>query len=333
MTANKFAALAPSFSLPKNDTVWFPKWVFRFASFLKLNRETNLPLTHQSIIEFSRQLRDRRVPAWQLYQKVFGRELEFLDAVRSNRPDHRPTVLSREEIGRLYPLFGGRNQLIFQLLYGSGLRHREALRLRIKDIEFDQGHIVVRDGKGEKDRVTVLPGTCVDSLHGQIETARLLHTQDLAEGFGNVYLPYALARKYPNAAREFGWQYLFPSRQKSRDPRTGIIRRHHIQESSFGRAFRSAVTRAKIDKPAVPHSLRHSFATHLLEDGADIRTVQELLGHNDVSTTQIYLHVMNKPGLAVKSPVDRLSSIGKSQPISNRSSCLTRPRGVKARGQ
>ncbi len=242
-----------------------------------------------------------------LYEKVFARELEFLDVIKSKKPQHLPLVLSKREIHQLFPLMSGRNRLMFQLLYGSGLRHKEALRLRVKDIDFDLAHIVIRDGKGAKDRVTVLPHATKQRLLEQIETVRTIHEKDLEEGFGEVYLPYALERKYPNAARQIGWQYLFPSQKKSMDPRTGKIRRHHIRESSFGEAFRKAVRTAKLDKPAVPHSLRHSFATHLLEDGTDIRTVQELLGHKDVSTTQIYLHVMNRPGLAVQSPADRLS--------------------------
>ncbi len=175
--------------------------------------------------------------------------------------------------------------------------------MRVKDVCFDQGHLVVRDGKGEKDRITVLPTTSVEPLKVQIEYVRQQHLIDLREGFGEVSLPYALERKYKNANREFGWQFVFPSRQRSRDPRSGKIRRHHLSDSAFGDYFRRAVRRVGITKPAVPHSLRHSFATHLLEDGADIRTVQELLGHKDVSTTMIYTHVMNRPGIAVWSPV------------------------------
>jgi integron integrase len=241
-----------------------------------------------------------------MYQRVFGRELEFIDAVKSKKPETLPVVLSRAEIERLYGLCHGRNKLIFQLLYGSGLRHRESLRLRIKDLCFDEGHIVIRSAKGEKDRITVLPESSIEALRERIEQTRLIHETDLREGFGEVYLPYALERKYKNASRQFGWQYLFPSRQKSRDPRSGTIRRHHLRESAFGVFFRKAARMAKIDKNAVPHSLRHSFATYMLEDGADIRTVQSLLGHKDVSTTMIYLHVMNKPGLAVKSPGDKV---------------------------
>lgn len=241
-----------------------------------------------------------------LYQSVFGRELAFLDVTRANKPARLPVVLSRAEIGLLMPEFSSVRKLMFEILYGAGLRHAECRRFRVKDACFDEGHIVVRNGKGDKDRITVLPERCRDTLRAQIETVRRQHQRDLDAGFGAVYLPHALERKYANAKYEFGWQWVFPSHQMSKDPRSGAIRRHHVGEDFFANYFKAAVDRVGIVKNAVPHSLRHSFATHLLEDGADIRTVQELLGHKDVQTTMIYTHVMNRPGIAVKSPVDAI---------------------------
>lgn len=241
-----------------------------------------------------------------LFRSVLGRKLAFLDFVPADKAQRLPVVLSREEVGRLQAEFDGLKRLMFLLMYGAGLRHAECYRLRIKDVCFDQGHLVIRNPKGDRDRHTVLPEIARQGLAHQIARVTRRHQIDLDEGYGAVNLPYALRRKYPNEETRLGWQWLFPSRQRSLDPRSGRKGRHHVSNAFFANAFARAVRRCQITKNAVPHSLRHSFATHLLEDGADIRTVQELLGHKDVRTTMIYLHVMNKPGLAVKSPADHL---------------------------
>ncbi len=240
-----------------------------------------------------------------LYRNVLHIQLTGpILAMRAKRGQYLPTVLSRNEVNQVLNGMQGLHQLMAQLLYGSGLRLMECLRLRVKDIDFEQSQIVVREGKGEKDRLTMLPTSLVEPLKAQIIFVTWQHERDLLDGFGSVELPFALARKYPNADKELGWQYIFPSDRLSLDPRSGITRRHHLDPSGLQRAVRAAASLAPINKPVSPHTFRHCFATHLLEAGYDIRTVQELLGHKDVKTTMIYTHVLNRGPKAVRSPLD-----------------------------
>lgn len=242
-----------------------------------------------------------------LYTNVLGRDLDWLkDVARAKRPRRLPVVLSRDEIQRVLARMVGINSLLARLMYGTGMRAMESLQLRVKDVDFAYRQVIIREGKGNKDRVTPLPETLVEALQIQLARVRDLHNRDLAEGFGTVYLPHALARKYPKANRDWGWQYVFPSTTRSCDLRSGEIRRHHWHDQNVQRALRKAARDAGVIKRLTTHVLRHSFATHLIEDGYDIRTIQELLGHKDVATTMIYTHVVNRGGRGVKSPLDRL---------------------------
>jgi len=242
-----------------------------------------------------------------LYREVMGRPLDWVDVgIRAKRPGRLPTVLSRDEVRRVLGVMSGAPYLVASLLYGSGLRLTEALELRVKDIDFDRGEVRLRDGKGRQDRVTMLSMAVQTPLREHLRRVWELHERDLAEGAGRVVLPDALTRKYPNADREWGWQWAFPATSGYVEKESGIRRRHHLHETVIQRNMKEAVRKAGIAKPASCHTLRHSFATHLLESGYNIRTVQELLGHRDVRTTMIYTHVLNKGGRGVQSPADRL---------------------------
>lgn len=292
----------------------YTHWITRFIRFHKMRHPQEMDtleieafLNHLAVTEHvSASTQNQAFSAILfLYKQVLNQPLSAkVDALRAKSSTRLPTVLSRTEIQALLQNLSGTSQLLARLLYGSGLRLMEGLHLRVKDIDFDQHQIIVRAGKGDKDRVTILPESLRQPLQEHLQGVRTLHQKDLAAGHGDVYLPYALERKYPNANCEWGWQYVFPAHHLSVDPRSGQIRRHHLDESGLRKAIKQATRQAGLHKVVGPHTLRHCFATHLLEAGYDIRTVQELLGHKDVSTTMIYTHVLNRGGLAVHSPLD-----------------------------
>ena len=291
-------------------------WVKRYIHFHQLRHpaemggpEINAFLTHLAVkLEVSASTQNQALAALLfLYRRVFGRDVEDLAGViRAHKPKRLPVVLTRDEVIDVLAELRDDKRLMAALLYGSGLRLMECLRLRVQDIDFARNEITVRQGKGGKDRMTMLPESVKPALLAQLERARELHEHDLADGWGRVELPEALARKYPNAPTEWGWQWVFPQERRWRDPRTQFEGRHHVHATILQRQVKEAVRRADISKNAGCHTLRHSFATHLLETGYDIRTIQELLGHKNVSTTMIYTHVLNKGGQGVRSPMDRL---------------------------
>lgn len=289
-------------------------WVRRFLLYCQ---QSDVPMERKTVEQFLSDLAVRqRVSASTqnqafsailfLFREVLEQNLDNVDALRAKRGHRLPVVLTQEEVLRIISNIGGTPQLIAKLLYGCGLRISECLRLRVKDLDFGQGLVVVREAKGNKDRITMLPTSLVSPLHTHLETVQHLHQMDILDGLGAVYLPNALERKYPGAAKEWMWQYIFPSSSRSEDPDSGQIRRHHLHESTVQREIRKGVLRSGISKHVTCHTFRHSFATHLLEEGYDIRVIQELLGHEDLNTTMIYTHVLQQRKPRILSPLDIL---------------------------
>jgi integron integrase len=293
-------------------------WIKRYVLFHKMTSRDDLAGGEEKIEQFLTHLAIEKniAPATQnqamnalvfLYKKVLKISLDKeINAVRAPKKINIPVVLTREEVKQILDIMVGTPQLVVKILYGCGLRVMEAVRLRVQDIDYDRKQISVRSGKGAKDRFTTFPGSIVPLLENHLVNVKIMHEHDLEQGYGCVYLPYALARKYPHAEKEFNWQYIFPSSRLSLDPRSGITRRHHIDPSVVNKAIKVATRKLNIRKRVSAHTFRHSFATHLLERGTDIRTIQALLGHNDVSTTMIYTHVVQRGGLGVLSPLDDL---------------------------
>jgi integron integrase len=293
-------------------------WIVRYVRFHKMQSRADLQPAEAKMEAFLSDLAVNQhvAPATQnqamnalvfLYKRVLEQPLEGkIDALRAEQKVHVPVVLTREEVASVISLLEGTPQLVVKLLYGSGLRIMEAMRLRIKDVDFAMKQVTVRSGKGDKDRVTTFPASLTPLLQNHLARVKTLHQQDLAAGLGEVYLPHALNRKYPNVAREWGWQYIFPAREVSVDPRGGVKRRQHVDPSVINRAIKVVVRRAQLTKIVSAHTFRHSFATHLLQRGTDIRTIQELLGHNDLKTTMIYTHILQQGGQGVPSPLDDL---------------------------
>jgi len=294
----------------------YEAWVARFVTYCKNRKPQDLGTSE--IVSFLQHLAVRRGVAEStqnqalnalvfFYEQVLKQPLGDLgEFIRAKRPKRLPVVLARNEVSRLLSKMEGTQWLMASLLYGTGMRLMDCVRLRVQDIDFEYMQIVIRDGKGKKDRIVPLPESLSDALKAHLQRVRALHEEDLQKGFGEVFLPGALSRKYPNAAKGWGWQYVFPSGRLSVDPRSSLTRRHHIHENSLQKAIKKAAKLADINKKVNCHSLRHSFATHLFEKGYDIRTVQKLLGHANVSTTMIYTHVLNRGGKGVQSPLDSL---------------------------
>ncbi len=293
-------------------------WIVRFVRFHKMRSRVDLLPAEPKIEAFLTDLavhgnvaastRNQAMNALVfLYKRVLDHTLDGrIDAVRADKKVNVPVVMTREEVAAVLSLMDGTPQLVAKLLYGSGLRIMEAVRLRVQDIDYQMKQLTVRAGKGDKDRFTTFPATLTPLLQNHLAGVKTLHQQDLSHGHGAVYLPHALARKYPNADKEWGWQYVFPARNLSTDPRAALTRRHHVDPSVINKAIKAAVRRTGLTKRISAHTFRHSFATHLLQRGTDIRTLQQLLGHADVATTMIYTHVLQQGGQGVASPLDDL---------------------------